>query len=102
VVSIGKWEKYVTTQTLPRAGRPTKLTNLARRTLVREMTKNPMTTLTELQSSLAEMGEPARKTSLYSLSPIWTLWESGQTEATPEKKAQNSTPGVCKKACERL
>ena len=31
----------------------------ARRTLVREVTKNPMTTLTELQSSLAEMGEPA-------------------------------------------
>ena len=61
-----------------------------------------MITLTELQSSLANMGEPARRTSLYSISPIWALWESGQTEATPEKKAHDSTPGVCKKARETL
>jgi len=31
--------------------------NWARRTLVREVTKNPMTTLIELQSSLVEMGK---------------------------------------------
>jgi hypothetical protein len=30
--------------------------------LVREVTKNQMTTLTELQSSMAERREPARKT----------------------------------------
>ena len=29
--------------------------------MVREMTKNPMVTLTELQSSSVEMGEPSRK-----------------------------------------
>jgi transposase len=61
VVSIiGKLKKYGTTQTLPRAGRPTKLSSWARRTLVRDVTKNAMTPLTELQSSLAEIGEPAR------------------------------------------
>ena len=43
---------------LSKSGHPTKLSNWARRTLVREVTKNPMTTLRELQSSLAEMGEP--------------------------------------------
>jgi transposase len=65
VVSIiGKLKKCGTTQTLPRAGSPTKLNNWARRTLVREVTKNPVTTLTELQSSLAEMGEPARRTTV--------------------------------------
>ena len=65
VVSIiGKLIKYGTTQTLSRAGHPTKLSNQARRPLVREVTKNPMTTLTELQSSLAETGEPARSTSV--------------------------------------
>ena len=58
---IRKWTKYGTTQTLPRAGHPTKLSNRARRTLVMEVTKNTMTTLTELQSSLAEMVEPARR-----------------------------------------
>ena len=61
---IRKWKQYGTTQTLPRAGRPTKLSNRARSTLVREVTKNPMTTLTEPQSSLAEMGEPAGRTTI--------------------------------------
>ena len=56
---IRKWKEYGTTQALPRVGHPTKLGN---RTLVGEVTKNPMTTLTELQSFLAEMGKPARRT----------------------------------------
>ena len=59
-----KWKEYGTTQTLPRAGHPTKLSNQARRTLVREGNNNPMTSLTELQSSLAEMGELARRTTV--------------------------------------
>ena len=46
---IRKWKEYGTTQTLPRAGRPTKLSKWTRRTLVREVTKNTMTTLTELR-----------------------------------------------------
>ena len=49
---------------LPRAGRLTKLSNQARRTFVREVIKNQMTTLTELQSSLAQMGEPAIRTAV--------------------------------------
>uniref|UniRef100_A0A674A8J2 Zinc finger protein 250-like n=1 Tax=Salmo trutta TaxID=8032 RepID=A0A674A8J2_SALTR len=49
---ILKWKKFGTTKTLPRAGRPTKL---SRRALVREVTKNPMVTLTKLQSSSVEM-----------------------------------------------
>ena len=61
---IMKWKEYGTTQTLPRACRPTKLSNWVGRTLVREVTTNPMTTLTELQSSLAEMGEPAGRTTI--------------------------------------
>ena len=61
---IRKWREDITTQTLPRAGHLTKLSNRARRTLVREMTNNPMITLTELQRSLAEMGEPARRTTI--------------------------------------
>ena len=97
-----KWKEYGTTQTPPRADRPTKLSNWARRTLVREVTKNPMTTLTELQSSLVEMGEPARKTPISVALHKSRLYGSGQTEATLEKKAHDSTPGVGKKAHERL
>uniref|UniRef100_A0AAZ3QVG0 Sleeping Beauty transposase HTH domain-containing protein n=1 Tax=Oncorhynchus tshawytscha TaxID=74940 RepID=A0AAZ3QVG0_ONCTS len=45
---ILKWKKFGTTKTLPRAGRPAKLSNRGRRALVREVTKNAMVTLTEL------------------------------------------------------
>jgi hypothetical protein len=37
----------------------------ARRALVREETKNPMVTLTELQSFSVEMGEHSRRTTTY-------------------------------------
>uniref|UniRef100_A0A8C4N6G9 Uncharacterized protein n=1 Tax=Eptatretus burgeri TaxID=7764 RepID=A0A8C4N6G9_EPTBU len=40
--------------------------------------------------------------SLCSTSQIEALLESGQMEASPEKKAHVSTPRGCKKACERL
>ena len=46
---------------LARAGRPHKLSDCARRRLVREATKTPMTTLKELQASAAEMGETRQK-----------------------------------------
>ena len=52
---ILKWKKFGTTNTFHRAGRPVKLSNRRRRALVREVTKNPMVTLTELQSSSVEM-----------------------------------------------
>jgi len=58
---ILKWKKFGTTKTLPRAGRPAKLRN---RALVMEVTKKPMVTLTELQSSSVEMGEPSRRTTI--------------------------------------
>ena len=58
---IRKENKYGTTKTLPQAGHLTKLSNFARRTLIRELTKNPMTTLTELRSSFTEMEEPAKR-----------------------------------------
>jgi hypothetical protein len=48
---ILKWKKFGTTKTLPRAGRPAKLRNLGRKALVRQVTKNPIVALTELQSS---------------------------------------------------
>uniref|UniRef100_A0AAZ3PXC3 Transposase n=1 Tax=Oncorhynchus tshawytscha TaxID=74940 RepID=A0AAZ3PXC3_ONCTS len=59
---ILNWKKSGTTKTLPRAVRLARLSNRGRRALVREVTKNPMVTLTELQSSSVEMGEPSRRT----------------------------------------
>ena len=61
---ILKWKMFGSTKTLPRAGRPAKLSNQGRRALVREVTKNPMVTLTELKSSSVEMGETSRRTTI--------------------------------------
>ena len=61
---ILKWKKFGTTKTLSRAGRPGKLSNQGRRALVREVIKNPMVTLTELQSSSVERGKPYSRTTI--------------------------------------
>ncbi|KAG2456319.1 TCB1 transposase, partial [Polypterus senegalus] len=61
---IRKWKKFKTTRTLPSAGRPSKLSDRGRRALVREVTKNPMVTLSELQRSSVERGEPSRRTTI--------------------------------------
>jgi hypothetical protein len=46
------------------AGRPSKLSNQGEGALVREVTKNPMVTLTELKSSFVEMRECSRRTTI--------------------------------------
>ena len=86
VASINlKLIKFGTTKTLPRAGRPAKLSNWGRRALVREVTKKPM--VTERQSSSVEIKNlPTfqKDNHLCSTPPIRPLWWSGQTEATPQ------------------
>ena len=49
--------------------------------MVREVTKNLITTLTELQNSLAEMGEPARRTTVSA-----TLHKPGLHERVARRK----------------
>ncbi len=65
VVSIIlKWKTFGTTRTLPRAGRPAKLSYRGRRALVREVKKNPKITVAELQRCIREMGESCRKSTI--------------------------------------
>jgi hypothetical protein len=45
---ILKWKKFGTIKILPRAGHSAKMSNLGRRALAREVTKNPTVPLTEL------------------------------------------------------
>lgn len=60
-----KWKKLGITRNLARAGRLTKLSNQERWALVREVTKNPMVTLTELQETGSlEMGNSFRSTTI--------------------------------------
>ena len=64
--------------------------------MVREVTKNPMVTLAELQSSFVEMGEPSRRTTIAT-----ALHQSGLygrvTRRKPllRKKAHDSPLGIC-------
>ncbi|KAF7651086.1 hypothetical protein LDENG_00116390 [Lucifuga dentata] len=68
---IKKWKACGTTVNLPRAGRAPKLSDRARRRLVREATKTPMTTLKELQGSVAAIGESVQTTTV-----AWLLHQS--------------------------
>uniref|UniRef100_A0A3P8TY65 Transposase Tc1-like domain-containing protein n=1 Tax=Amphiprion percula TaxID=161767 RepID=A0A3P8TY65_AMPPE len=61
---ILKWKKFGTTRTLPRPGRPAKLSNRGRRALVREVKKNPKITVAELQRCSREMGESSTKSTI--------------------------------------
>ncbi len=60
------------TRTLPRAGRPAKLSYRGRRALVREVKKNPKITVAELQRCIREMGESCRKSTITA-----ALYQSG-------------------------
>ncbi len=59
---ILKWKTFGTTRTLPRAGRPAKLSYRGRRALVREVKKK--ITVDELQRCIREMGESCRKSTI--------------------------------------
>ena len=78
---IKKCKEYATTTNLTREGRPPKLTDQARRALIREATKRPKITLKELQSSTAEIGVSVHKTTLSWAFKSWALRRSGQKKA---------------------
>ncbi len=61
---ILKWKTFGTTRTLPRAGRPAKLSYRGRRALVREVKKNPKIIVAELQRCIREMVESCRKSTI--------------------------------------
>lgn len=61
---IKKWKVYHTTQTLPRSGRPSKLSSRARRKLVRYASKRPMATMKQLKELLAETGENVHESTI--------------------------------------
>ncbi|KAK3543117.1 hypothetical protein QTP70_011653 [Hemibagrus guttatus] len=62
---IHEWNKFGTTRTLPRAGCPARPSDRGRRALVREVTKNLMVTLKELQRFSVKRGEHSRRTTIF-------------------------------------
>ena len=84
---IFKWTKFGTITTLPRADHPAKLSNRGRRALVREVPKNLMVTLTELQSSSVEMGEPFLKDNHHFTNQAFMVeWPDGSHSSAKGKR----------------
>ena len=79
---IKKWKEYGTTTNLPREGPTPKLTDQARRALIREATKRPKITLKELHSSTAEIGVSVHRTTLSR-----TVYRAGLYRRVARKKA---------------
>ena len=95
-----------TTTNLPREGRSPKLTDQARRALIREATKRPNITVKELQISTVEIGVSVHRTTLsYTLhrAEEWTekkplLKEKNkQTRLVFAKRHVGYTPNIWKK-----
>ena len=66
---ILKWKKFGTNKAIARAGDAAILRNRGRRALVREVTKNLVINLTDLQCFSVEMGEPSRWTTISEATP---------------------------------
>ena len=98
---IRKWKKFGTTRTLPRASRPSKLSDRGRRALVREVTENPMVTLSELQRSSVERGEPSRRTTISAAIHQSSLY-GRVARRKPLLIKGTRQPGVCQNAPEGL
>ena len=79
---IKKCKNYGTTTNLPRQGRPPKLTDQARRALIRDTTKRLTITLKELQSSTSEIGVSVHRSTL-----SCTLLRAGLYGRVARKKA---------------
>uniref|UniRef100_A0A8C7MUW6 Sleeping Beauty transposase HTH domain-containing protein n=1 Tax=Oncorhynchus kisutch TaxID=8019 RepID=A0A8C7MUW6_ONCKI len=84
---ILKWKKFRTSKTLPRAGSPAQFGQLGEKGLGKGGAKNPIVTLTELQSSSVEMGEPFRRTTISAALYHSGLYDRGarRKEASPQE-----------------
>ena len=96
VASINlKWKKFATTKTLLGAG-PGKTKKSGEKGLGQP--KNLMVTLTELQSSSVEMGEPSRRTTISAaLHQPGLYGRVARRKPLISKKAHDSPLGVCLK-----
>lgn len=82
---IHQWWTFRTTRTLP----GDKLSDWGRRSLVREETKDPMATTSELQSSTVEAVGPPRRTETYA--PIQQFYLVAAEGLTDQEKHNSIT-----------
>ena len=99
---IKKLKEYGTTTNLPREGRPPKLTDQARRAIIREATKRPKITLKELQSSTAEIGVSVHRTTLSHTLHRTGLYRRVAIKKTLHKEKKQDIFCCCQKTCGSL
>ena len=78
---VYKWRKFSTAATLPRSGRPVKMTARAQHRLLNEVKKNPRVSAKDLQKSLAYANIPVSESTIRK-----TLNKNGFHGRIPQRK----------------
>lgn len=78
---VYKWRKFSTAATLPKSGRPVKMTARAQRRLLNEVKKNPSVSAKDLQKSLAYANNPVSESTIHK-----TLNKNGFHGRIPQRK----------------
>ncbi len=95
---ILKWKKFGTTRTLPRAGRPVKLSNWWRRALSRLVTKTLMVTLVKLHDHICRWEKPTEGQKSLQHSTDLGFMMGWPNSILSSVKMHENTLGICKTA----
>ncbi len=90
---ILKWKTFGTTRTLPRAGRPAKLSYRGRRALVREVRRTQRSLWLSSRDAFGRWEKVVESQPSLQPSTSRGLWQSGPTEASPQCKTHESPHG---------
>ncbi len=91
-----KWKKFGTTRTLPRAGRPAKLSNWWRKALSRLVTKNLMVTLVELHDHICRWEKPTEEQASLQHSTDLGFMAAWPNSILSSVKMHENTLKICK------
>ncbi|XP_072280293.1 uncharacterized protein [Pyxicephalus adspersus] len=79
---VYKWKKFSTVATLPRSGRPPKISAKARRTILKHMTENTRVTAKDLKASLALDNINVHESTIRKTLNKWCSWDFAMEETT--------------------
>ncbi|XP_040177692.1 uncharacterized protein LOC120909937 isoform X2 [Rana temporaria] len=79
---VYKWKKFSTVATLPRSGRPTKISAKARNTILKHIRDNTMVTAKDLKASLALDNINVHESTIRKTLSKWCSWDFTMEEDT--------------------
>lgn len=100
---VRKWKLYRTTESLPRQGRPSKLSIIVRSGLQKQAKRKPTITLKELQSKVAKTGVIVHRSTISRALHTTILYGRLAVRKPQEKQENQSTEvsEVCQEASEQ-